>query len=740
MTEQSTAELIMPEDGYEEYYRRKLWEMIPGVYRQEAGDDTLDTLLSLIARQAAQLRRRQDRLWENQSVEYADSWVLPYLADLVDTRLVSEFNPRGRRTDVAKTIYYRRRAGTPGVLEELIRDIAGWQGRLVESFRTLLRTPHRLDGPLRSPPAHHLSTTPSGGLVDLRDSHLSTRVGAPFDEAHYLPDFRPHSGANGRRNIPKVAFHLYRLEVFEIEGATPAQLESADDSILYTFDPSGRDLPLYSPGNARASEDGESPWTVPAPLSCRDLNHGRFRITDQTIEALWALGESEGLDVPAELYEKLYKLRRAEARFQNRDQLRRMVSLYSGLHPETDLGVDAVFRRLEELALEEGCGRAFLTSGRLLGMEREGEALSLFRVAGAGLEDLDSIPTDDFMEAFVDPERGRLTLGEEIPEAVTYHYAVPGRVGAGPWPRPQAQLGTPDLRVNQGNLSGPLPSHGLIQFDDNKTYQLGFEVEVDGTLTVQAANGKRPFVDVTQGATFRGSGSNNRLILDGLWFAALDDSAPAFVIKDGFKEIVLRNCTFDPGGSIASLKLQVDDAVESLRIESSILGALEVSGAQAVGEIRVTDSALVAPTTEDYALRVAAGATVHLEAVTLVGKSDLPQLHASNSILAGEITVQNHQTGCVRFSAAPEHSELPQPYRVHWLTEDSPLFISLQFGNPYFLRLRDHAPQEVRGQAEYEMEMGVYHSRFDAARFRDLLAKIEEYLPFGQIPIFINET
>ena len=64
------------------------------------------------ARPAAALRRSIDRLWEDQSIETCDDWVIPYIAELLDTRLVQGLDTRGQRLDVANTIYYRRRKGT----------------------------------------------------------------------------------------------------------------------------------------------------------------------------------------------------------------------------------------------------------------------------------------------------------------------------------------------------------------------------------------------------------------------------------------------------------------------------------------------------------------------------------------------------------------------------------------------------------------------------------------------------
>lgn len=143
----------MADDGYVSWYQNKLWQLLPAVYRtQDATVDgvpgPLQELLNRIGAQTATLRRSIDRLWENQSIETCDDWVIPYIGDLLATRLVSCLDARAQRLDVAKTIYYRRRAGTLGLLEELVADIAGRDARAVEFFRRLGRTRHQFDPPI----------------------------------------------------------------------------------------------------------------------------------------------------------------------------------------------------------------------------------------------------------------------------------------------------------------------------------------------------------------------------------------------------------------------------------------------------------------------------------------------------------------------------------------------------------------------------------------------------------------
>ena len=104
------------EDRFEIYFAEKMWEMIPAIYRHEDGlaenPGVLRGLIEVMAKQGAILRRSQDILWDDQFIELCNDWAVPYIGDLLGTRMISALNKRGRRIDVAKTIYYRRRKGT----------------------------------------------------------------------------------------------------------------------------------------------------------------------------------------------------------------------------------------------------------------------------------------------------------------------------------------------------------------------------------------------------------------------------------------------------------------------------------------------------------------------------------------------------------------------------------------------------------------------------------------------------
>ena len=286
-----------PNDGYVAYYTEKIWTLIPAEYRRvdfvAENPGVLRAFVEVVATQAAVLRRSSDRLWDDFFVDLCDDWAVPYLGDLVGTRLISALDPRGRRVDVAKTIYYRRRKGTLRVLEELIGDITGWDGTVTESFRGLARMRHGLD-PAPGGLIARFSKTPPGGWADLRRPFASTLADGPFDEYAHTPDVRRHRGLQGRWNIPKIVFHLFPLTSYRVTDATPV---TRPDGATFLFDPSGRDVPLFAP--RRRIDDYETwrtalPWELPAPIPCRLLGDDEAR--DALVPA--AIGVDLGSGVP----------------------------------------------------------------------------------------------------------------------------------------------------------------------------------------------------------------------------------------------------------------------------------------------------------------------------------------------------------------------------------------------------------------------------------------------------------
>jgi hypothetical protein len=288
-------------DHYREYFAERLWDWVPAVYHEldaVQGGDSFRALLKAIGSQAAVAKRSQDRLWDDMYVELSDDWAVPYIAQLVATRLVSALNPRARRADVAKTIYYRRRKGTLAVLEQLLADMSGWNGKVVEEFRRLGRMRHGLDGPARR---GLVTGTPEGGLADLRSVRGGRLADDPFDEFHYTPETRRPEGRLGLRGIHTLGFHIYRLQSVEFRGVQPRLVNDVlGTRDGFTMDPSGRDIPLFAANtpprdwvNWRTAREWELP-RLPSP----ERSRFRHRRRGDRLDPEWRA--HRGADRPTE--------------------------------------------------------------------------------------------------------------------------------------------------------------------------------------------------------------------------------------------------------------------------------------------------------------------------------------------------------------------------------------------------------------------------------------------------------
>jgi hypothetical protein len=126
--------------------------------------------------------------------------------------------------------------------------------------------------------------------------------------------------------------------------------------------------------------------------------------------------------------------------------------------------------------------------------------------------------------------------------------------------------------------------------------------------------------------------------------------------------------------------------------------------------------------------------------VTLFGEIDLNRLDATEVLITGIADVTNTQAGCFRFSAAGTGSRVPHPYESHFFTDSNHFFTSRRFGKPGFAQLSETAPLFLQRGAENGSEIGAWNGLINGIKLDSLRAKVDEFAPFGLIPIFINET
>jgi hypothetical protein len=139
----------------------------------------------------------------------------------------------------------------------------------------------------------------------------------------------------------------------------------------------------------------------------------------------------------------------------------------------------------------------------------------------------------------------------------------------------------------------------------------------------------------------------------------------------------------------------------------------------------------------------------------VIGDLTAWRLWASDSLFAGLVQVVDVQNGCFRFSAAHLDSldQVPHPYQSAFFEDASSLFVSTTFGAPSYAVLSAApeitlyaSPDDTDGRvsihegAENDSEMGVWCSLLWPIKQRALAAKVEEFLPFGLLPVFLNEV
>lgn len=723
-------------DHYEAYYADKLWQLLPAVYRFEDGEDPrengpLRELVHRIGAQAAIVRRGIDRLWEDQSIESCEDWVIPYIADLLDARLVAGLAPRQQRVNVGKTIYYRRRKGTVAMLEELAADITGWQVRVVEFFRRLARTRHSLDPPLREPAGGNetqqaallreeglrgrLTGTCCGGWADLRKAYGAAKTGTAFDEFFHSADVRPGRGRLGWHNIPRLGVFLWRLYSISsglgfdsggsaLAGSTPVRKAGeTGDCARFSFDPTGREIPLFA-ASTRGFGDAwvaAQEWQLPTPISSGLLGNDFAR-------------------------------------------------LYAQASP-TDATV-----RYQSLAL--------LQQGKLI---QAAEVTADWRdfAAAAG-------------KFLIEPEQGTFICSGTVPDglSVIYHYGAASVIGAGEYDRtpfsgsarvtaagPEASGGGDDLATKLSALAGGGAASGDVTIADSRTYHAVSDLPAIEKVVLQSRNKCRPLIRLPEENPvwiLGGEDEDATLVLDGIFLSGGD-----VVLRGTFKSVTLSSCTFDPGtangdGSayavsiderkLAPTTLWIEGHVEQLVVSRSVLGPIRERNGGWADLLQISDSIVQAIqlSGDEAAVTLSLG-LLKLERCSVMGRARVHRLKASDSILDDVFEVEDCQDGCLRFSAWATGSVLPRRYECVEIDVQAPVFVSGSFGDPAYGQVAETADRLIRSgdnaggisQGAYGgCEMGALYAEQYPVRLRALRQKYDEFMPVGLAPVFIAVT
>src|SRR3954447_1889831 len=190
----------------------ELYGLLPAIYRlrDNAEGEPLRGLIEVLAEQATAIEENLDQLYDDQFIETAADWAVPYIGDLIGYRSLYGVTPEiaSPRAEVANTIAYRRRKGTASMLEQLARDVTGWDARVVEFFQLLATTQYM----------NHIRL---GAVVtpDLRKWEPLERLNTAFESTAHTLDVRNIPSGRGKYNIPNIGIFLYRLSAYSLTAS-----------------------------------------------------------------------------------------------------------------------------------------------------------------------------------------------------------------------------------------------------------------------------------------------------------------------------------------------------------------------------------------------------------------------------------------------------------------------------------------------------------------------------------------
>ena len=616
----------------------RLFELLPVIYRlrdAERADQgqpgPLQSLLRVIGGQVDLVEADIARLYDNWFIETCEDWVVPYIAELIGYRPVSEAgragDPRGvegslrnrwlvPRREVAGTLGFRRRKGTLALLELLGADVAGWPARAAELYRNLLVTE----------PINHLHPR-RGRMVDLRQADALDLIDGPFDRQAHSVDVRRVGSTRtpGRHNIPSVALFVWRLGPYSVTH-TPACCNEDEGPHCYTFSVLGNDCQLFT-----RPVPERDPWTiagksnVPAPIRRRELEAERresYRswYGPERSFAIW-LGRSENPVPP--------------------DQI--VVADLTGWHYRPLAGTVAVDPVLGRIAFPPRHA------------PREGVRVSYHYGFSADLGG------GEYDRPMLQSTRARIY---RVGDGETF---LRIRDALDQWEKDRATAAEP---------------HAVIEIGDSGVYveQLTLELREHEHLQIRAANRRRPvlrLLDWQTGApdalSVRGA-SGSHFTLDGLLV-----TGRGVELQGGLACFSLRHSTLVPGWGIgcdceprrpAEPSLFLTNFGGRVIIQHSILGSIQVN-ADEVGTdpvpIALTDSILDATSPDREAIGapgcLVAPVVLTIRRATVFGEV---QAHAiqlgENTIFDGAVTVARRQLGCLRFCYVPPGSRTPRRY------------------------------------------------------------------------------
>jgi hypothetical protein len=661
----------------------RLYELLPAVYRLRDAEqgEPLRALLSVIAEQVGVLEEDLAQLYDDQFIETCAEWVVPYIGDLVGARglLTWPDSPLSNRAQVANTLAYRRRKGTAAVLEQLARDVTGWNARAVEFFQLLATTQYM----------NHLRPR-NLAAPDMRRGRLLERINTPFDGAAHTAEVRHVEGRRGKYNIPNVGIFLWRIDSHSLTNAPAYKV----DERRYRFNPLGLDTPLYnSPEPEGEITHLAEPFNVPMPLSRRvlDRRKGAYYGADKSLLLNIdgnniAAGEVVICNLSDDGGDWANKAKAADKHAV--DPVLGRIRLPDGVYTTPEVRTTFHYG----FSAEMGGGEY----GRAATFNDELQPVRKVPADAATIQDgLNTLPASGVVEV----------------EDNDYYIETPDiEVPAGQ-----------KIEVRAADEQRPVivPS-GHVWIFGGADAELTLNGLVFGGGTLHIAHDK--------------FGEPNRLRVLRLRHCTLlpgpspsignvpaQAAAVRLVVEAPDVSVEIDRCIVGAIRAVAGAHVRITDSIVDAGGESESAYAPPLAN-EAGAPLEVRNSTIIG--------RVR---TRMLEA------SNTIFLAAPNAPNVAPVHTGRLQQGCVRFSYVPHGSRVPRTYHCQPEKGDSeeqrarvrPVFTSRRYGDAGYCQLDTRSAAQIRQGADDEAEMGAFHHLYQPQRESNLRARLDEYLRFS---------
>lgn len=681
---------------------KKLLDLLPAIYRIRDAEQgkPLEAILAVIAEQIAVLEEDLERLYDDQFIETCADWVVPYIGDLIGYRPLPTISDKSvsPRAEVAHTIAFRRRKGTAAMLEQLARDVTGWNARVVEFFHLLSVTQQM--NHIR--PACHFAP-------DLRNSQSLSRINTAFETVAHTIDVRHIALGDGKYNIANIGVFLWRLQAYPLTQSPASKLRTDDpEDPRYFFSPLGINTPLVTlPETEAEISHLAEPLNVPDPIGRRLLKEQLPNYYGhQKSFAVWL----DGTEVPVSTIHVCDLSDVAGEKWAHES-------------PVDKLAIDPVLGRLvlSESMIKKDVRVSFhyafpddLGGG-------EYQRVDSFDAALMKKANSIRVPNDQ-----VTIEAAFASLGDsdgviEITDSGRYEQSFSVRLKE-----------NQKVELRAANKCRPTL---ILQDDLVLSGESGSELILNGFLIA--------------GRSIRVAGVDNQLsrltlahctLVPG-WSLNVDGSPQhpneaSLIIEIAPSQLTMRHCIVGRIRTNAFVQVSIQDCLIDATDQNALAYAASDSGAF--------------------------GGRLRIESSTVIGRVKTAGLElASNSLFLSPVESERKQEGCLRYSFVPAGSRVPRRFRCEpeWTIQQSldlamkknphlttlerkqiaeeirarlkPGFHSLRYGAPGFGQLRLASPSQILMGADDESEMGVYHRLHQQQRANNLHSRLSEFLRVG---------